>query len=501
MNLWDRLFGRSKNRKLQEEKKKLEEQRIREELEKREEALIKEEQRFQNEVRLWKEIQLKEERKRESEIIKEEQKKREEERIKEEERLENEVRLRKERQLEEQRKQEALRKRKERKKQENSRKQDVSDDSDNLIEQIGYDNYKMILEVKAKSDRILKEFRESTAEIVKKANEKNLRFVEESNDKKAVDTEIIINSNKNEINDRTEVRRYSDVGWQNDIQIEKSDKNFKKVKSIHSNNYMFDDYLEDMFSILYDNDENKIDSAQIEYEKYLDFEYSENNFIKIDSSNIQNKCDMDNFHEEVPNGYYEEMFEILFNNDEDEIYREQIEYEQYLDIVYEDRKWLEEYERASKENDEQLELSEEEYEVDEIIDLDVEDYYGYYFDDDYDNSVPDLKYIYKEYIKDSEIYDYLEDTSDDFMLPIDMYLEMCRIFKLDSSSFTIPEIVEGTSFYGKKSDCARITDISLVRMDPKFFESFTMYVGAAEAIYNSIIEERIAREFEEENCY
>lgn len=72
---------------------------------------------------------------------------------------------------------------------------------------------------------------------------------------------------------------------------------------------------------------------------------------------------------------------------------------------------------------------------------------------------------------------------------------------MDSSSFTIPEIVEGTSFYGKKSDCARITDISLVRMDPKFFESFTMYVGEAEAIYNSIIEERIAREFEEENCY
>jgi hypothetical protein len=28
-----------------------------------------------------------------------------------------------------------------------------------------------------------------------------------------------------------------------------------------------------------------------------------------------------------------------------------------------------------------------------------------------------------------------------------------------------------------------------------------MYVGEAEAIYNSIIEERIAREFEEENCY
>ena len=45
MNLWDRLFGRSKNRKLQEEKKKLEEQRIREELEKRKEEKIKEEQR------------------------------------------------------------------------------------------------------------------------------------------------------------------------------------------------------------------------------------------------------------------------------------------------------------------------------------------------------------------------------------------------------------------------------------------------------------------------
>ncbi len=513
MSLWGRLFGKSKNRKLQEEKKNLEEQRIKEEFKKREEALIQEEERFQNEVRLWKERQLAEKRKIEEQRIKEEQKKRKEERIKEEqkkrkeerikeelriqeeERFENEVRLWKERQLEEQRKQEALRKKEERKKQENQRELDVSDDSDNLIEQIGYDNYKMILEVKARSDRILKEFRERTAEIVKEANEKNLRFVKESNDKKAVDTDIILNNDKDEIDEKIVVEKYLDTEHENGRLNNEDYETTKKIVPKYITKQGLESYFEEMFENLYNNDEDDIDKEQIEYEEYLDAKHE---FYLFSAKQSTTSIINDTEFADVPNTYYEEMFENLYNNDEDEIYKEQREYEQFLDFKYEEEKWLEEYEITSNENDTQLEMDQEEDEADEIINLDDAYYFGYYFNEDYDNHVLDLRCFSRDYFEDNYDYDCLLDLSDDFMFPIYMYLQMCRIYHLDSAAFTLPEIVQGVSFLGKKAECIRITDISLARMDDKLFECFVEYVCITEKLINDVIDENIAREFEEE---
>ncbi len=145
--------------------------------------------------------------------------------------------------------------------------------------------------------------------------------------------------------------------------------------------------------------------------------------------------------ERIPDRFYEEMFEIYFNNDEDEIYKEQREYEQNIDAEYELDQLMKEYQKD-------LSLIEPEYEQeeeqeDEIIDIDFAYYYRYYFEEDDCTCDINLMHFLRDYFEDNDEYDCLFDLSEDFMFPLHMYLQMCRIYHLDSSAFIVPEIVEG----------------------------------------------------------